>query len=66
MSKPKTAEQWLAQKDLPTELGRVLVPGPWKHRWVHTDEPGIVRCRGCKIRPKEVEDALCPVALSWF
>lgn len=32
MSKPKTAEQWLEQDDLPTELGRVFTPEEeWKH-----------------------------------
>lgn len=31
MSNPKTAEQWLNVPKLPTELGRVLVPGPWVH-----------------------------------
>ena len=36
MGTERTAEQWLALDDLPTELARALTPGPWKHNWVHT------------------------------
>ncbi len=31
MDTDRTAEQWLAEQDLPTELAKALTPGPWKH-----------------------------------
>ncbi len=48
MSKPKTAEQWLALDDLPTELAKVLTPGPWKHE-TQNRQGGI--CHKCWKRP---------------
>ena len=57
MSKPKTVEQWLKEKDLPTELGRVLAPG--KHIWEESamKVEGLCnfkyRCKKCFMRVAE-------------
>ncbi len=53
----KTVEQWLKEKDLPTELGGVLTPGKeWKHiyeyggqcTWGNPDREGAPKWRHCK------------------
>ena len=44
----RTAEQWLKEKDLPTELGRVLVP---EEEWKHDVKPITsqhVKCKKCR------------------
>jgi len=47
MSKPKTVEQWLKEKDLPTELGRVFTPEEeWEHDWF--DNLHVPRCAKCQ------------------
>ncbi len=29
----RTTKQWLAERELGLEAAKVLVPGPWKHKW---------------------------------
>ena len=60
MSKPKTVEQWLNQKDLPTELGRVFEKQPWEHNLVAgIGSAHYTHCRKClesvKDMPKREE-----------
>ncbi|KKL25908.1 hypothetical protein LCGC14_2400620, partial [marine sediment metagenome] len=45
MGTDRTAEQWLALDDLPTELARALTPGPWKHH--NGGHGGVERCSKC-------------------
>jgi len=76
MSKPKTVEQWLKEKDLPTELGRVLAPG--KHIWEESamKVEGLCnlkyRCKKCFMRVAESAKAahendcrVDPITIDW-
>ena len=60
MTKPKTVQQWLKEKDLPTELGRVLVPEEeWKHDWF--DNLHVPRCAKCQCDSGSVKSQKpCP------
>ncbi len=60
MSTDRTAEQWLALDDLPTELARVLTPGPYSHAIGHYGQWICVKCRTSFPDDKNIPKT-CPV-----
>jgi len=57
----RTVKQWLEEKDLPTELGRVFVPKEeWEHDWF--DNLHVPRCAKCQCDSGSVKSQKpCPV-----
>ena len=68
MSKPKTVEQWLKEKDLPTELGRVLEKGPYSHDFYGGEVEPSETCLKCKLDEDTIE-CFCsvpdPITIDW-
>ena len=73
MNTDRTVQQWLALDDLPTELARVLTPGPWEHR--NGGHGGEIRCNKCFAKCDE-QDNKCeyhfkpclvpdPITIDW-
>ena len=58
----RTAQQWFALDNLPTELGRVFTPGRQYHTWPEYQRYGAITCSKCGLKwNQHTAHSPCPV-----